>query len=310
MNLLQSSAEPSGVEQTRPGRSSAGIDGQPVSAGRRFARQLFKQHAAVIALAFLALVTVLALAGPRLPLHNPQTTDLGNRLLGPSLSHPLGTDQYGRDMLARMIIGARLSLFAALEACAIAFALAVPLGIAAGLLKGMTDVLLSRLADALLSLPFLVIAIAVVGILGGGVTPAMVAVGVLFSPGLFRLVRGAVLSIREETFIEAAYAIGESKFQVGLWHVLPNALPTLIVQASILMGFGMLAEASLSFLGLGISPDEISWGSMVGTQFSLLRQAPQVVVLPGLAIVLCVMAFNVLGDGFRDALGRTVTARE
>jgi ABC-type dipeptide/oligopeptide/nickel transport system permease subunit len=212
-------------------------------------------------------------------------------------------------MLARMIVAARLSLFAALEACVIAFALAVPLGIAAGLVRGVVDVVLSRVADALLSLPFLVIAIAIVGILGGGVTPAMVAVGVLFSPGLFRLVRGAVLSIREETFIEAAYAIGDSKLQVGLWHVLPNTFPTLIVQASILMGFGMLAEASLSFLGLSISLDEISWGSMVGTQFSLLRQAPQVVVPPGLAIVLCVMAFNVLGDGFRDALGRTVAGR-
>jgi peptide/nickel transport system permease protein len=307
---MRPSTEPPDLELPRSELSLAGVDGPPLSAGRRFARRLFRQRIAVIALAFLAVVAVLAITAPWLPLHNPQTQDLGNRLLSPSWSHPLGTDQYGRDMLARMIVASRLSLFAALEACTIAFALAVPLGIAAGLLRGVIDILLSRLADALLSLPFLVIAIAIVGILGGGVTPAMVAVGVLFSPGLFRLVRGAVLSIREETFIDAAFAVGDSKLQVGLWHVLPNVFPTLIVQASILMGFGMLAEASLSFLGLGISLDDISWGSMVGTQFSLLRQAPQVVVPPGLAIVLCVMAFNVLGDGFRDALGRTVAARE
>jgi peptide/nickel transport system permease protein len=287
-----------------PTVEAVGEDDHPVSAFRRFQTRFRRQHLAVAALGILVALTLLAILIPLLPVQDPQHQSLIGSLQPPSRDHLLGTDQFGRDLFSRMLWGSRVSLFATFEATAIAFALAIPLGIAAGLLGGWIDLVLSRVADAFLSFPFLVMAIAVVGILGGGVATAMVAVGILFAPGLYRIVRAAVLQVREETFIEAAFAMGCSKLRIGARHVLPNVLPPLIVQASILMGYGLLAEASLSFLGLGISPDEISWGSMVGSEFSYLRQAPLPVLLPGAAIVLCVLSFNVFGDGLRDALGR------
>lgn len=203
-----------------------------------------------------------------------------------------------------MIYGARTSLLSALLAAAVSIVLALPLSLLAGLVGGVVDGLLSRAADVLLSLPFLVVAIAVIGVVGGGLPVAMITVGVLLAPGLFRILRGSILAVKEETYIEAAVAAGCGPVQVAVRHVLPNVRAPLIVQSAILISFGLLAEAGLSFLGLGVSQDQISWGAMVGTQFSQLQTAPWTVLQPGIAIVCCVLAFNLVGDGLRAAAGR------
>jgi len=291
------------TSEVEPSQVDASIQSSPKR--RRFLTLFLRQHIAVGALGFLLLVVLAAVAAPILPLQDPLYQNLSASIQGPTLHHLLGTDTLGRDLLSMTIYGARTSLLAALEATLVCLLIAVPLSLLAGMMGGWIDMLLSRMADALLSLPFLVVAIAVIGVIGGGLTTAMFTVGVLFSPGLYRVLRGSVLTVREETYIEAATAVGCSRAQVAYRHVLPNIRAPLFVQSAILMSYGLLAEAALSFLGLGISPNQISWGSMVGTQFSALQRSPGVVLIPGAAIVLCVISFNLIGDGLRASIGRT-----
>jgi peptide/nickel transport system permease protein len=278
-------------------------DAPVVTPRRRFLRRLRRQRLAVVALVFLACLALAALLAPFLPLPDPNAQDFSRALqpIGTS-GHLLGTDWDGRDLLSRVVFGARYSLMAAVESVAVGLVLGVPAGLAAGYLGGLADMLMSRIVDAMLSFPFLTIAIAVVGILGPGLAKAMFAVGVLFSPVLFRVVRASVLVVREETFIEAARAIGCSTRRIIVRHVLPNALSPLLVQAALFMGLGLLAEAGLSFLGLGVQPPNASWGSMIGLGFSYVSRSYWVILLPGLCIMLTVMAFNVVADGLRDAL--------
>jgi ABC-type dipeptide/oligopeptide/nickel transport system permease subunit len=273
---------------------------------RRFRRRFLRQRAAVFALAFVILLVLVAVFAPWVAPYDPLSQDLRNTLQGPSADHWLGTDELGRDVLSRIIYGSRVSLLAAVQAVVLALVLGVPPGLAAGFFGGKVDTIISRLTDTLMSFPPLLLAIAIVGVFGPNLRNAMIAVGVIFAPRFIRLTRASVLAVREETFIEASRSIGTPTFRVLRTRILPNVLSPLVVQTSLSLGFAMLAEAGLSFLGLGVQPPEASWGAMVGRAYRFLNQSPTLVIFPGLAIVFAVLAFNVLGDGLRDSVGREV----
>ncbi|MDZ7791686.1 MAG: ABC transporter permease [Xanthomonadales bacterium] len=207
-------------------------------------------------------------------------------------------------MLSRLVYGTQVSLQAAFQAVFIGVVLGVPFGLVAGYVGGWTDAVISRVADGVLSFPPLILAIAIVGVLGPGLTNAMLAIGIVFAPRFLRLVRGSVLSVREETFIEAARSIGTTDRRIVRRHVFPNIASPLLVQVTLSTGLAMLSEAGLSFLGLGVQPPDASWGAMLGSAFRHLSREPWQAVYPGVMIAATVLAFNVLGDGVRDAMGR------
>ena len=268
------------------------------AAARRFTRH----HAALASAVFLVALSAAALGAPGVAPHDPLRQDLGAILARPSAAHLLGTDDLGRDVLTRLVYGARLSLSASLMAVAIAAGLGVPFGLAAGYAGGLADDAIMRLYDALQTIPALVLAMAIASTLGPGLFNVMVAVGVIYAPRFARLVRGQVLGVREELFVESARAVGASHVRILARHVLPNVLSPIIVQVSISLAFALLAETSLSFLGVGIRPPESSWGADVGRGYRFMRLAPWLVVIPGTVILLTTLAFNFIGDGLRDAL--------
>ena len=271
---------------------------------KEFIRRLRQNRGAVAALAFLTLAALLGLAAPLLAPYDPLEQDLRATLQSPNGEHWFGTDDLGRDVLSRILFAGRISLLAALEAVAVGVVLGVPFGLLAGYAGGRADSVVMRVTDAILSFPPLILAIAIVGIRGPGLTNAMIAVGIVFAPRFARLVRGTVRSVTEETFIEASRSIGTSGFRIVVWHVVPNVLSPLIVQVSLAASFAMLAEAGLSFLGLGVQAPDASWGSMLGRAFGYINLAPWLVIFPGLCIAMTVLALNVFGDGVRDAIGK------
>lgn len=276
------------------------------SPGRRFVRRFGHERAAMVAVAFLVLVVLCAILAPVLAPYDPDAQSLGDRLAPPSWDHPFGTDDLGRDVLSRMLFASRVSLIAAVQATAIGVVLGVPVGLAAGFLRGWIDNVTSRVADAIMSIPALLLALAIVGVLEPDLTSAMIAIGIVYAPRLFRVTRAAAMSIREETYVEAARSVGSSPARIIAGHVLPNVLSPLVVQVSLSMGVAILFEASISFLGLGVQPPDASWGSMLGRSTRFFEQSPYLVVIPGLAILLTVLSFNVIGDGIRDSLGREI----
>jgi peptide/nickel transport system permease protein len=220
----------------------------------------------------------------------------------PSAAHWMGTDELGRDVLSRVVFGARASLEAGVLSVAIALSLGVPLGLLAGYVGGWTDSLISRFTDALLACPFLILAIALAAFLGPSLMNAMIAIGIAATPLFIRLTRGQVLAVKTEDFVEAARAVGNPHRRILLRHILPNVTSPLIVQATLTIATAIIAEASLSFLGLGQQPPAPSWGSMLNFAKNFISQAPWMAVWPGLAICTIVLAFNLLGDGLRDVL--------
>lgn len=281
--------------------------GPPQSPRKRFLRRFRKQRPAVLSLLFLVLLTAIAVFAPWLAPADPDDQNLRDVLAGPgSAGHLLGTDQFGRDVLSRMLVAGRISLLAAVEAVGVAVVLGVPLGLVGAYLGGRVDRWVVRLSDAFMSFPPLILAVAIVAARGPGLTNAMFAVGLVTAPRLLRLVRSTVLSVREETYIEAARSIGAPSGRIIRKHVLPNVLSPLLVQLSLVAAFAMLAEATLSFLGLGVVPPQASWGSMLQEGARFVSLAPHLVIFPGIAIALTVLAFNVLGDGLRDSLGREI----
>jgi peptide/nickel transport system permease protein len=256
----------------------------------------------LVAALFVLVLALAAVLAPWVVRHDPLAQDLGAILRAPSAAHPLGTDDLGRDVLARIVHGARISLTASLMAVAIAVVLGVPLGLAAGYLGGMTDDAIMRVSDAVQSIPALVLAMAIAAALGPSLFHVMVAVGVVFAPRFARLVRGQVLALREELFVEGARAVGAAHLRVVCHHVLPNVLSPIVVQISISIAFALLAETSLSFLGVGIRPPLPSWGADVGRGYRFMRLAPWLVFMPGMAILLTSLAFTFIGDGIRDAV--------
>lgn len=282
------------------------IAGPSLSGRKRFLRRFRRQRPAIVALTYLMVLVVVALAAPLLAPFGPLEQNLGNVLEPPGGEHILGTDDLGRDILSRILFASRVSLLAAVQAVGVGVAIGVIPGLIAGYAGKKTDAVIMRITDAVMSFPPLILAIAIVGVLGPNLTNAMIAVGVIFAPRFLRLVRGSVLAVREETFIEASLAIGTPMPKILRMHVLPNVLSPLIVQISLATALAMLAEASLSFLGLGVQPPAASWGSMVERGFRHTASAPWLTVFPGLPIAMTVLAFNVLGDGIRDSIGREV----
>ncbi|MGD9701569.1 MAG: ABC transporter permease [Acidimicrobiia bacterium] len=274
---------------------------------RRFVRRFARNRGAMVGLTFLGVIVLLAIVGPWVQPLEPDSQDLKNTFAAPFTSgHPLGTDNLGRDTLSRLIAACRIAVVASLQSVGVAMLLGVPPAMLAGFLKGRVDWITSRFADALQSLPPLILAISIVAALGPGLRNAMLALGIIFAPNFFRLTRGSVLEVREETYIEASRSIGTPMLRILRTRVLPNILPPLLVQISLVAGFALVAEASLSLLGLGVQPPQASWGSMLGQGYNFIGIQPWLVVFPGLAISLTVLACNVVGDGLRDSIGREI----
>ncbi|GAA0998123.1 ABC transporter permease [Acrocarpospora macrocephala] len=273
---------------------------------RRMVRRFRRQRAPMVALGFLALLVLSVVAAPLISPYDPLEQHLAAVLQGPSAEYWFGTDELGRDLFSRVLDGGRVSLLGAVQALVVGLAIGLPLGLLAGYFSGVTDMIVMRFTDALMSFPPLVMMLAIVAALGPNLTNAMLALGVVFAPRFIRLVRGVVLALREEPYIEAARSIGVAAPSIIVRHIIPNALPPLIVQVSLATGFAILAEASLSFLGLGVQPPQASWGSMLSQGFSSLGQSPTMIVFPGVAIALTVLACNVVGDGLRESIGREV----
>jgi peptide/nickel transport system permease protein len=265
-------------------------------------RRLLRRRAAVAGLVVVVFFVALAVVAPLAAPYDPLAADWRAVRKPPSALHLFGTDELGRDVLARVIWGARASLMAGLVSVSIAVGVAVPLGLVSGYLGGAIDALLMRVVDAMLAIPFLILSIALAAFLGPSLTNAMIAIGVVQTPIFTRLTRGQTLAVKHEDYIEAARAVGNPHRRILLCHILPNILAPILVQATLAIAAAIIAEASLSFLGLGQQPPAPSWGSMLNTASHFLSQAPWMAMWPGLAIFSLVLSFNLLGDGLRDAL--------
>lgn len=266
---------------------------------------LARDPRACLSLGFLALLVAVSLAAPWIGPYSPTVQDLNDTLAAPSAQHWLGTDDLGRDILSRLIHGGRVAVYASLLAVGIAVVLGVPIGILAGFLGGWFDETTGRVIDTLLSFPAIVLAIAVTGALGIGLTNGMIAVGIVFAPQLARIVRARTLVVRQELYVDAARCYGASLPHILWRHVLPNAIQPVIVQVTILLAAALLAEASLSFLGLGIQPPNPSWGAMLARAYQSMEIAPSQMYAPGLAILCTALAFNSLGESLRKELDPT-----
>jgi peptide/nickel transport system permease protein len=269
---------------------------------RRAGRRLRRRRAALlgggIVLAFVALAVFASWLAPQ----DPIATSWSAVRQAPSAAHWFGTDEIGRDVFSRVVWGTRASLLAGVFSVSISLLLGVPIGLAAGFLGGFVDALISRLTDAFLACPFLILAIALASFLGPSLGNAMIAIGVSATPIFVRLTRATVLDVKVEDYIEAARAVGNPPLRIALRHVLPNIAAPVIVQATLAIAAAVIAEASLSFLGLGQQPPAPSWGSMLDSAKNYIDNAPWMAIWPGLAIFLLVLSFNLLGDGLRDAL--------
>jgi ABC-type dipeptide/oligopeptide/nickel transport system permease subunit len=265
-------------------------------------RALLRNRAAVAGAVVLLLLAILGAGADLLVPHGPRTVDLDRVLEGPSGDHWLGTDDLGQDLLARLLHGARISLLVGAVSVGIAVAVGVPLGAVAGFAGGWVDTLLMRVTDVMLAFPSIVLAIAIVAALGPSLTNLMIAVGVVAIPTYARQVRASVLEVKAEDYVTASRALGAPPARVLLRTVLPNCLTPLLVLATLDYGVAILEAAALSFLGLGPEPGTPEWGKMLADAQNLFSRAPRVVVAPGLCISAAVLAFNLLGDGLRDAL--------
>ena len=269
---------------------------------QRALRRLAKRRGAIAGLALVLLFVLVAVFAPWIAPSDPIATSWSLVRKAPSAQHWFGTDEIGRDVLSRVVWGARASLLAGVVSVCISLVIGVPIGMAAGYLGRWTDMAISRLTDAMLACPFLILAIALAAFLGPSLTNAMIAIGIAATPAFIRLTRAQVLAVKVEDYVEAARAVGNSHLRIALRHVFPNIVAPLIVQATLAIAAAIIAEASLSFLGLGQQPPAPSWGSMLNTAKNYVENAPWMAVWPGLSIFLLVLSFNLLGDGLRDAL--------
>ncbi len=283
------------LRRAKPIRISAGFYSDA-------ARRLRQNRAAMVGLVVVGLLALLALFAPLVAPADPISQNLEGRLLPPSRQHWLGTDDLGRDLLSRIIYGGRTSLTVGIVSVGIALAVGTVLGLAGGFYRGWSESLIMRSMDIMLAFPATLLAIFIVGIRGPGLNNAMLAIGVINIPIFARIVRGSTLRVRQEDFVEAARALGASQQRILNRHILPNTLAPIIVQTSLSIGAAILEAAGLSFLGLGAQAPTPEWGSMLTNTREFLRDAPWAATFPGLAILLAVVGFNLLGDGLRDAL--------
>jgi len=267
----------------------------------RTLRRFSRNRLAVIGAVIIAVLVLLAISAPVLARYDPIfDQDYGNLLSGPSAEHWLGTDDLGRDIYTRMLYGSRISLQAALISVGLAFSLGVPIGIVSGYYRGAVDAVVMRVVDALQAFPSLILALALAAALGGGFYNAMVAVGIGFTSSFVRLARGQAMTIRNLDYVMAARSIGAGHLRIMCRYILPNSLAPLVIQATFAMGTAIIAEAGLSYLGLGAKPEDPSWGSMLHIAQGYLNTTPMLAMWPGLAIFLVVLGFNLLGDGIRE----------
>lgn len=273
---------------------------------RRLTRRFLRRRPALGGLVALALIAALALLAGVVT-GDPGTNDFGALLQGPSRAHPLGTDDLGRDVLARVAYGARVSMEAGVLATALAIAIGVPLGLVAGYYRGWVDLVISRVTDLMLAFPFLILAVGLAAILGPSLRNVVIALGVTRVPGFIRVTRGEVLGLREQDYVAGAVADGASDGRILRRYILPNCLSPLIVQATVTIPEAIIGEAVLSFLGLGVQPPTPSWGTMLAAAQPFLSQAPYLALFPGLAIMAATLSFNLLGDGLRDVLDPKAT---
>ena len=269
---------------------------------RRALRRLFARKGAVAGLIVITTFIAFAVLAPWILPFDPVATSWALVRKPPSALHWFGTDDLGRDVLSRVIFGARASLVAGAISVSIAVSIGVPFGLLAGYRGGFVDALISRITDAMLACPFLILAIALAAFLGPSLGNAMIAIGISTTPIFIRLTRGQTIGVKVEDYVEAARAIGNPPWRIALFHILPNILPALLVQATLSIAAAIIAEAALSFLGLGQQPPAPSWGSMLNSAQRFLTNAPWMALWPGFAIFLVVLSFNLVGDGLRDAL--------
>ena len=277
----------------------------PIAKPRQKSRAWRKMRAnrgSMVGMVIIAFFAILAILAPILPIPDPIATSWGAIRKAPSAAHWLGTDDLGRDILSRMIWGAHASLMAGVVSVAIAVAIGVPFGLLSGYFGGWVDQVIQRVTEALLAMPFLITAIALAAFLGPSLTNAMIAIGLSAMPVFVRLTRGQVLAVKTEDYVEGARSIGLNHVDIMTRYILPNVFAPIIVQATLTVATAIIAEASLSFLGLGQQAPAPSWGSMLNTAKNFLSQAPWMAMWPGIAIFLVVIGFNLLGDGLRDAL--------
>ncbi len=264
---------------------------------------------AVLSLSYLGLLVIVSLFAWLIAPYSPVEQNVAQLLVPPSAEHWLGTDDLGRDVLSRLIWGAPNSLYASSLAVSVAIVLGVPVGLVIGFLGGWIDEVASRFIDALLSFPPIVLAIAVTGVLGIGLTNAMLSVGFVFAPVLARLVRAQTLVVKNALYVDAARGFGASTAHIIVRHIVPNAIQPVIVQVTLMLAIALLAEASLSFLALGVQPPAASWGGMLARAYNYIEIAPEQMYAPGMAILLTALAFNALGESMRVALDPTMKRR-
>ena len=274
----------------------------PARSGSRAWKKLKRNKSALFGFMLVAFFVGIAVLAPILPIADPAATSWSAIRKPPSELYWLGSDEIGRDILSRMIWGAQASLLAGVVSVLIAVVVGVPFGLLAGYFGGWTDQIISRITDALLATPFLILAIALAAFLGPSLTNAMIAIGLSATPIFIRLTRGQVLSVKTEDYVEGARAVGLSDVAIMSRYILPNVFAPVLVQATLTVATAIIAEASLSFLGLGQQPPDPSWGSMLNVAKNFMTQAPWMAWWPGAAIFLVVLGFNLLGDGLRDAL--------
>jgi ABC-type dipeptide/oligopeptide/nickel transport system permease subunit len=261
-----------------------------------------RNRPAMAGLIILVALVLMAVAAPLLTAYDPVAQDLEQALERPSVAHPFGTDHLGRDIMSRILYGARISLFIGVMGVGLGLIVGVPLGLVSGYFGGWVDIIVQRIADVMLAFPAILLAISLVAVLGVGLQNVIIAVGISVVPIFMRLARGSVLSVREQTYVEAARALGGTDVRIIRSHVLPNSLAPLIVQATLSVGITILIAAGLGFLGLGVQPPTPEWGSMLGEGRQYIFNASYMATFPGLAIAISVLAFNLVGDGLRDAL--------
>jgi peptide/nickel transport system permease protein len=274
---------------------------------RRVLGRLRRSRLALIGLAIVGLTALVGLVAPLFVTADPVAMDFTALLKGPSRAHPLGTDQFGRDVLARLVWGARLSVGIGAVAVALALLVGVPIGALSGYAGGAVDNVLMRCMDALLAFPALLLALGLVAIMGPGSTSTTLAIGIVYTPGVARLTRGVVLAERPQEYVQAAHALGQRDRWVLMRHIMPNCVSALLVQASVNFANAMVIEAGLSFLGIGTPPPTPSWGLMLNEARAYMSSAAHVAIAPGVAISLAVLGWNLLGDGLRDALDPRLT---
>lgn len=261
-----------------------------------------KEKLAVISFIFLIIIIILSILAPYIVPYDPLKQDLSKVMESPSMQHILGTDELGRDVLSRLLMGTKSALKAGFFAILIPLFIGVPLGVISGYLGGIVDNIFMRIVDSIISIPAILLALGITGALGISLWNAMFAIGIVFTPQFARLARGQTLQIRSEPYVESAKISGGGTIWIMLKHIIPNISSPIIVQASFNFSYAILIETSLSFLGMGAQSPDISWGSMIKQAYSMINMDPWMIFYPGIAIILTVLAGNFLGDGLRSAL--------